>query len=60
MMGLSVSIAALVLYEKLAPLLNHLEGLGAVPADSAVVHAERLSAHPGRTVTRTPRAAVSP
>jgi cyanophycin synthetase len=50
----------LVLYEKLAPMLNHLESLGAVPADSAVVHAERLSAHPARTVTRTPRAAVSP
>ncbi|MEU8235873.1 cyanophycin synthetase [Actinoplanes sp. NPDC048967] len=50
----------LVLYEKLAPMLNHLESLGAVPAESAVVHAERLSAHPGRAVTRTPRAAVSP
>jgi cyanophycin synthetase len=37
----------LVLYEKLAPMLDLLAGLGAVPADSAAVHAERLPAHPG-------------
>jgi cyanophycin synthetase len=49
----------LVLYEKLAPLLDHLTGLGAVPGDSAVVHAERLPAHPARALAvdlRTPRA----
>jgi cyanophycin synthetase len=50
----------LVLYEKLGPMLNHLEALGAVPADSAVVHAERLPAHPARAVARSPRAVVSP
>ncbi|MFI7547911.1 cyanophycin synthetase [Actinoplanes sp. NPDC049599] len=38
----------LVLYEKLAPMLDLLAGLGAVPADSTVVHAERLPAHPAR------------
>jgi cyanophycin synthetase len=36
----------LVLYEKLTPMLDLLIGLGAVPADSAAVHAERLRAHP--------------
>ncbi|GAA3901281.1 cyanophycin synthetase [Actinoplanes auranticolor] len=50
----------LVLYEKLEPMLHHLEGLGAVPADSAVVHAERLSAHPSRAVLRSTSAAASP
>ena len=39
----------LVLYEKLDPMLELLTDLGAVPADSAVVHAERLRAHPART-----------
>jgi cyanophycin synthetase len=41
----------LVLYERLGPMLDLLTGLGAVPTDSAVVHAERLSAHPSRTAT---------
>ncbi|MEU7908187.1 cyanophycin synthetase [Actinoplanes sp. NPDC049118] len=36
----------LVLYEKLDAVLDHLEELGAVPADAAVVHAERLTARP--------------
>jgi cyanophycin synthetase len=36
----------LVLYEKLDPMLELLEELGAVPAEEAVVHAERLPAHP--------------
>jgi cyanophycin synthetase len=47
----------LVLYEKLGPMLDHLTALGAVPADSAVVHAERLRAHPARAVTANPAAA---
>ncbi|GAA3342706.1 cyanophycin synthetase [Amorphoplanes nipponensis] len=38
----------LVLYEKLAPMLDLLADLGAVPGDSTVVHAGRLAAHPGR------------
>jgi cyanophycin synthetase len=41
----------LVLYEKLAPMLDLLTELGAVPTEPAVVHAERLAAHPARTVT---------
>ncbi len=39
----------LVLYENLTPMLDLLTGLGAVPAESAVVHAGRLPAHPART-----------
>jgi cyanophycin synthetase len=36
----------LVLYEKLDPMLKFLEELGATPAGEAVVHADRLTAHP--------------
>ncbi|GID92841.1 cyanophycin synthetase [Amorphoplanes digitatis] len=36
----------LVMYEKLAAVLDHLEELGAVPAGAAVVPAERLTARP--------------
>jgi cyanophycin synthetase len=47
----------LVLYENLAPMLDLLAGLGAVPADSVVVHAERLPAHPARVRTAELKAA---
>jgi len=40
----------LVLYEKLGPMMDLLAELGAVPADSAVVHAGRLPAHPSRVM----------
>nr|BFE69610.1 hypothetical protein GCM10020092_029110 [Actinoplanes digitatis] len=36
----------LVMYEKLAAVLDHLEELGAVPYGAAVVPAERLTARP--------------
>lgn len=36
----------LVLYEKLAAVLDHLQELGAVPADAAAVHAERPAGRP--------------
>ena len=49
----------LVLYERLGPLLDHLTALGAVPADSAVVHAERLAAHPARAVPARPKGQLS-
>ena len=40
----------LVLYDNLAPLLEVLAGLGAVPAASSVVDVDRLPAHPAREV----------
>jgi len=49
----------LVLYERLGPMLDLLTGLGAVPADSDVVHAGRLPAHPARTM-KAPLGAVRP
>jgi len=49
----------LVLYERLGPMLDLLTGLGAVPADSAVVHAGRLPAHPARAM-KAPLGAVRP
>jgi cyanophycin synthetase len=47
----------LVLYERLGPMLDLLTGMGAVPADSAVVHAGRLPAHPARAM-KAPLGAV--
>ncbi|AGZ44450.1 cyanophycin synthetase [Actinoplanes friuliensis] len=46
----------LVLYEKVGPMLACLEELGAVPADSTVVHAERLPARPARSLGLHPAA----
>ncbi|MEU4215912.1 cyanophycin synthetase [Actinoplanes sp. NPDC026623] len=47
----------LVLYEKLAAILEHLEELGAVPADAATVHVARLTARASLDLGIRPAAA---